>query len=740
MSVSSERNGVMPSTEVKQLGLSLFSLVNAPLSQRSRLSPAAYHSILLYCGVRPDLSGWRRFLTVLLTLLGLLSIVAGVVFFLAWNWAVMSKFVKFALAELLIVALAVVVWRRWYDAVARAALLALGLSFGALFALYGQIYQTGADSWELFRAWALVLFPLALLGRQNGLWFCTWFIANLAFQLYYFSRALLSFDDISPLDLPWISHVTLYSYVAVQAGCLLLREAFAAYVVKKNPHSWLSSRWFSRVMAAYLLLTITPPVVDAVFSHANSFTTTMAMLWGGTLLAGYGYYRYRLTDLCMLMLGVASVMVVGCALIAQLFSHTLSNFDLGGLFMMGLMMALWLAAGGAILLNLRRKLYSSRVVEIAPDATSNLLSQLHQRQMLNDEQVAEVENMDHADQLPWYLHAALAVGGWVAAMIILLLLGLLIYAVGLLDNLNGITLVVPSLIIAALAACLLRAEGIGTQHIGFAWAIAATYGLAFGVYLLIDPDVSRHFFLGWLSFLPVLAIMALAMPNRLFRFMAVTAFIFILIFSLGYAVSLLLPPRLTIGVMALLVGCILALWFWVIARQDRPQTATIRELTVALFYGIPAGLMLLCLADVDSSLMGNWLWNFSATGYLAQVLSIGLALGLVASGLLQVLAFRSPNTLIYLPAAILYGVIAFFAPGIGFGLVLVLMARYQGSKALLAVSGCFLALYLVYWYAFLGITLLQKSLLLGVSGIVLLGLAYAAKKWLPAQKEVADAN
>jgi len=636
------------------------------------------------------------------------------------------------------VALAVVVWRRWYDALARAALLALGLSFGALFALYGQIYQTGADSWELFRAWALVLLPLALLGRQNGLWFCTWFIANLAFQLYYLSRALLSFDDISPLDLPWISHITLYSYVAVQAGCLLLREAFAAYAVKKHPHSWLSSRWFSRVMAAYLLLTITPPVVDAVFSHTNPFTMTMAMLWGITLLVGYGYYRYRLTDLCMLTLGVASVMVVGCALIAQLFSYTLSNADIGGLFMMGVTMALWLAA--AILLNLRRKLYSSRAVEIAPGVTSSLLSQLRQQQLLNDEQVAEVENVDHADQLPWYLHAALAVGGWVAAMIILLLLGLLIYAVGLLDNLNGITLVVPSLIIAALAAGLLRAEGIGTQHIGLAWAIAATCGLALGVYLLIDPDVSRYFILGWLSFLPVVAIMALLMPHRLFRFMAVTAFIFIMIFSLGYAVGLLLPPRLTIGVMALLVGCIVVLWFWVIARQDSLQTAAIRELTVALFYGIPAGLMLLCLVDMDSSLMVDWLWDFSATGYLAQVLSIGLTLGLVASGLLQALVFRSPDTLVYLPAAIFCGVVAFFAPGIGFGLVLVLMARYQGSKALLAVAGCFLVLYLVYWYAFLGITLLQKSLLLGVSGMVLLGLAYATKKGLPAQKEGADAN
>ncbi len=96
----------------------------------------------------------------------------------------MPAMAKFGIIELLIVALAILIWWRWYDAVSRTALLAAGFLFGALFAVFGQIYQTGADSWELFRAWALILLPLALLSRQGGLWFLTWLVTNIGLNLF----------------------------------------------------------------------------------------------------------------------------------------------------------------------------------------------------------------------------------------------------------------------------------------------------------------------------------------------------------------------------------------------------------------------------------------------------------------------------------------------------------------------------------------------------------------------------
>src|SRR5476649_184824 len=374
MELSSHKNGVMPSGAAENLSRSLSVLLHTPATPGSRLTPGAYQRILQYCGVRPDLSGWRQFLMLSLSLLGFLALVAGMIFFIAWNWALMPKIAKFALVELLIIALAVVVWWRWYDTVAQSALLALGLSFGGLFALYGQIYQTGADSWELFRAWALVLLPLALIGRRNGLWFCTWVIANLAFQLYYASRAAFLFDDVWLTRFSWLGDTTLYAYFAIQGLLLILREYLAERAAKQNPYSWLASRWLPRAMAAYLLLTITPAAAEAVSYWGSEYASKLSLLiWGVTLLAGYLYYHYRRPDLCVLTLGMISIMLVGCAVIMQLFDR---SWDVGTLFAAGCLIALWLAGGGAVLLHWRRKLYPRQAAEITIREVDGLLSEL----------------------------------------------------------------------------------------------------------------------------------------------------------------------------------------------------------------------------------------------------------------------------------------------------------------------------------------------------------------------------
>ena len=727
MDLSSHKHGAMPGGAAESLCRSLSALRNNSSSEGSRLSSAAYQKILYYCGVRPNLAGWRRFLMLFLSMLSFLALASGVVFFIAWNWALMPKMAKFALVELWIVALAVVVWWRWYDSVAQSALLALGLSFGGLFALYGQVYQTGADSWELFRAWAIVLLPLALIARRNGLWFCFWVVANLAFQLYYVGRSSAFFSDIPFANLSWFSDSILYIYIAIQACCLIFREALAEYAQKRSPDSWLASRWLPRLMAAYLLLTLTPLAAEVITAWSYSSKIGL-LLWVLTILLGYGYYRYRRPDLCVLTLGVISVVFIGCILIMQLFDRL---WDLGSLFFACCLMMLWLVAGGAVLLHWRKQLYQRQAEDSKPDALSGLLHELTERQLLSEEQSAELQGFDHASHLPWYLRAVLALGGWVAALIILALLALLLYATGLLDSLNGITLLVPSLIIACLAAAFLRAKGIGQQHIGLAWAIAATYGLCFSLYLLIDPDWNSNFIIDSLWFLPVLAVMAVFMPNRAYRFMAVTAFFFILVFSLGYLTSQYVHPAIATATTSIVVAIVLAGWIGVIARQDQPQTQARRALSLSLLHGIPAALMLLCLAGVHSDMLDSFFWDTSAPIFLPMSLGTGIAAGIILAGVLQAVVFRSPMTAVYLPAACVCAGVALFSPGMGLGLLLLLAARHQGSKEWLVIASAFLLLYLAYWYYFLGVSLLHKSLLLLVTGLVLLGLALAAKKLLP---------
>lgn len=717
MNVSSPNSIFMPSSTAEHLHHSLPGLMGTSVAEGTRLSHDSYQKILIYCGIRPDIMGWRHFFIVLLTLLGLLALVSGSLFFIAWNWALMPKMAKFALIELLIIALATLVWWRWYDLLARMALLATGLSFGGLFALYGQVYQTGADNWELFRAWALVLLPLALIGRQNTLWFCTWVVANLAFQLYKWDQILFFSTDIL-----WDYFSWPYAYLGVQILCLITREALAEYASRQQTTSWLSHRWFSRVIAAYLLLQLTLLVAG----WQDSFFSTTMTIWAVILIVGYFYYRYRRPDLCMLTLGVISVIVVGGTSIIQLLDPSWHFEDL---FSVGFLIALWLASGGALLLYLRRQLSHREEVVLTQNAMVDLLKALHRHHLLNDEQVLALKESDHSTSLPWYLRAALVTGSWVAALISLFLVVLVLFYANLFDSFEKGMLILPSLILAALAAGLLRSQGTGKHHIGLAWAIAATCGFCASAYLLVSPNGGSSFASTALWCLPILAIIAVLMLDQTYRFLAVTAFVFILITAFSYLAYVHLSPNVALGAISLLVASIQALWLWVISIQDREPTAAHKQLIVALLYGIPTGLALLCSANLNSEVVYNILGNL----YLSQALGWGIAAGLMTGALIQAVGRSSASTRVYLPAAIVCGAIALFAPGIGFGMVLLLAARHQGSKVLLGVAGCFLILYLSHWYYFLGVTLLYKSLLLLVSGSLLLVLAVMAKKLLPAE-------
>lgn len=723
----------MPSRTAKYLCRQTERLVKG-----GSLTPDACQRIYSFCGVRPGTAQWRTFLIPVLFSLGLLSLVTGALFFVAWNWADMPKITKFALTELLIVALAAVVWWRWYHRAARSALLAVGLSFGALFALYGQVYQTGADSWELFRAWLCVLLPLALIGRQNSLWFCSWLVANLGFQLYYTTLSL-SFVDILSFDIfVHLPTAVLCSYLAALALCLIFREVLALRAIKHHPESWLASRWFSRLMAGFLLLLLTCIVAGNMSGWGRDTPLTLITgFWLITLLAGYYLYRYRYPDLCMLTLGTASLTATGCVLIMQLFDD---SYDVGDLFLIGCLMALWVAGNGALLLHWRRKLYERAPVDVAPAELTALTEKLLQHGLLNQTQIQEIQQHDHSSHLPWYLRLALSIGGWVAAMIILLLLALILYMADLLNDPDATTVIIPSLLLAAIAGGLLRTQGAGKHHIGLAWAIAATCGLCVGVFMLVEPDGETFILVSSLCALPVLAVMAMVMPDRTYRFMAITVMTLLVILSGHSLTSLYLPPVSGLCVISALVACVMIFWLWIVRNQLNLQTDPFAEAVHPLMHGIPAGLILLCFLGINAEFISDIFWYTPQFSTLQLGLGGGIAAGLTFSALYQRVVEKTHLSLFTLPAAILCGAAAVYAPGMGLGLWLLLMARYQGSQGILLVSGGFIMLYVSGWYYFLGVTLLHKSLLLLVSGLVLLVLTWVVKKFLPAHSGGAYEN
>src|SRR2546429_1791991 len=162
------------------------SIRNAILGWSERGAIADARAALDMAGALPHAQHWRAFLDRLLLWSGAVALAAAVVFFIAHNWNDLGKFAKFGLVEVLVLAAALGYWRLGPEkAAGKASLLVACILFGALLALFGQTYQTGADTWELFANWAALMAPWVLLGRFAGLWMLLIAIANVAIVFYF---------------------------------------------------------------------------------------------------------------------------------------------------------------------------------------------------------------------------------------------------------------------------------------------------------------------------------------------------------------------------------------------------------------------------------------------------------------------------------------------------------------------------------------------------------------------------
>src|SRR5699024_11365250 len=57
-------------------------------------------------------------------------------------------------------------FRRQFQLIRQLLLLIASIITGSLLALFGQVYQTGADTWQLFFAWAILITPWEI-GRAS---------------------------------------------------------------------------------------------------------------------------------------------------------------------------------------------------------------------------------------------------------------------------------------------------------------------------------------------------------------------------------------------------------------------------------------------------------------------------------------------------------------------------------------------------------------------------------------------
>jgi len=297
-------------------------------AEEGRIAPGELRRALDVAGALPDALEWRSFLDRLLLFGGTVLVAAGVIFFLAFNWNDLGRMFKFALVEALIVVALAFVWRLGLERISgKAALLGAALLTGALLALIGQTYQTGADTFELFAVWALAILPWALVARFPSLWLLWLLLVNLAALLYVGTtrRALWFFAG---------SDQQLWLLFALNTVALIVWEGFALSGIQ-----WLRERWSVRILAtASGGFATALAITDIVGRHASGGFVA----WVAWLAAAYVLYRHNVKDLFVLAGGVLSVVVVvSTAVVRHLFRVDPAAFLMVGLLIIGIS-----AAGG----------------------------------------------------------------------------------------------------------------------------------------------------------------------------------------------------------------------------------------------------------------------------------------------------------------------------------------------------------------------------------------------------------
>lgn len=240
-----------------------------------------------------------------LAILGAALAGLGIIFWVAANWDLLSRIGRFGLLQSVIVMMCA---GAIFLPSARhpLSLLAL-LAIGALFAYFGQTYQTGADPWQLFALWAILSLPLCLAIRHDALWLPWTLVAMSAIALWLHVHP--GSWSIRAIDLPW--------HAAGLCAALLLMFALHPYA---NRYSGAGA-WSMRLAAALtaILLIKTAILALLVGTVAPQFYLALALIVG----AAAAMCTSRLHDIVALSVFslALNVVLVGALVKALLDNH-----------------------------------------------------------------------------------------------------------------------------------------------------------------------------------------------------------------------------------------------------------------------------------------------------------------------------------------------------------------------------------------------------------------------------------
>lgn len=290
---------------------------------------------------------WHRFFTQFTGITSAISLALALVFFIAYNWLYMGKMAKFGLVEtaliLSIVAYAVLAHKGLFKLGQQLLLLIASIITGSLLALVGQVYQTGADSWQLFFSWAALIMVWVVIARLPALWLLWLGLINVSFMLYHNATGF-GFITAAYSDLLYLILLTAINGLALILA-LKFTDKFSNKVIPYWPASSIAAttpkvktpvkavifrlNWSIYTVAALVIYFATRLGLYPLLNISPLLPTILAFgAWLAVMAFFYQRFRKKQIDLLMLTLVSGSVILILMVIATQYIAPYLGDLAL----------------------------------------------------------------------------------------------------------------------------------------------------------------------------------------------------------------------------------------------------------------------------------------------------------------------------------------------------------------------------------------------------------------------------
>jgi uncharacterized membrane protein len=287
--------------------------------------------------VRADAERWRWLLRLLLPAIGIGFLACGILFFFAYNWSDIPKLGKLSIATVAVVVPCVLSLVPAFSKLTRNMLLtAAAFLVGPLFGVFGQIYQTGANAYDLFLAWCLFILVWVVAINFAPLWVLFLVLVNTTVSLY--------FEQIA----------SGWSFVSIVFILFLINTvaATAFFLLDEQTKRFSYPDWLKKTTALAAIVMGTICCCTAIVEYDERTANLFYLIPILAVFAGVGWAALRFRVLYHLTLLALAVIAIVAAIIIRFDLDTASMF----------VATLWVVGGttGSIIIlnNLRKAWYN----------------------------------------------------------------------------------------------------------------------------------------------------------------------------------------------------------------------------------------------------------------------------------------------------------------------------------------------------------------------------------------------